>query len=97
MSVGLKIIFVMFIIYEFYAIFSRKHPKVSIKHLVQPFAIDNSESGLPWSPQQFGFDMALAVSDAGAIISLNPAYGRVTLTQGAGELPLTQCNSQQNF
>ena len=94
---GLKIIFVMFIIYEFYAIFSRKHPKVSIKHLVQPFAIDNSESGQAWSPQQFGFDVALAVSEASTIISLDPRYGRVILTQVTGEQPLTQCSSQQNF
>ena len=36
-SVCIKIILYLFIAYEFYVIFKRKHPKISIKHSVKSF------------------------------------------------------------
>lgn len=39
-SIFVKIILVIFIIYEFYVIFSRKHPQVSVKRIVLDAALD---------------------------------------------------------
>jgi uncharacterized membrane protein YukC len=39
-SVCIKIILYLFIAYEFYVIFKRKHPKISIKHSVNSFVKD---------------------------------------------------------
>jgi hypothetical protein len=45
----------LFIIYEFYVIFSRKHPAVSIKYILNPFATDPNAPSEEWNPFDNGF------------------------------------------
>jgi hypothetical protein len=55
-----KVILIFFVGYEFYVIFSRKHPAVSIKTEVKDFALNPEAHSEPWDPRDKGFDVALS-------------------------------------
>lgn len=57
-SLLIKLTLIAFIMYEFYLIFSRKHPAVSVKYVLNDLAND------PKSVELFkdGFDIALGFS-----------------------------------
>jgi hypothetical protein len=57
-SIILKAILAAYIIYEFYVIFSRKHPAVSTKYIISPAALDG-EGDAAWSLKESGFDIAI--------------------------------------
>lgn len=58
-----KMVLIIFIIYEFYIIFSRKHPATSIKHILNKFALDPSavSESEGFRPMELGFKLALGV------------------------------------
>lgn len=58
-SILLKIILAIFIVYEFYVIFSRKHPAVSVKHVLNDFSKDPSANTFALNPMSRGFDIAI--------------------------------------
>lgn len=59
-SIGVKTILAFFVVYEFYTIFSRKHPKTSIKTTVNHFAMDPAAHISPWNPREKGFDVGIS-------------------------------------
>lgn len=54
-SIIVKTILVTYIVYEFYVIFSRKHPAVSVKRII------DGEGDYNIRPFQMGFDFAIGV------------------------------------
>ena len=71
MSLVLKIVLVAFISFEFYVIFSRKHPIVSIKHVLNDFALDPTSVGEGWNPLDRGFDIALGFMVLNSTLNAN--------------------------
>lgn len=57
-SVLVKIILTIFIIYEFYVIFSRKHPGISVKKIMIAGSIDPRVHPHGWNPWDRGFEVA---------------------------------------
>ena len=56
-SILIKIIMVIFIIYEAFVIFTRKHPVVSVKEVLNN--MDDTNGGL--APFHYGFDIAIGL------------------------------------
>ena len=56
-SILIKIIMVIFIVYEFYIIITRKHPVVSIKEVLNN--MDDTHGGM--APFHYGFDIAVGL------------------------------------
>ncbi|TNV83771.1 hypothetical protein FGO68_gene3547 [Halteria grandinella] len=57
-SLLVKVILTIFIIYEFYVIFSRKHPGVSVKRIMLAGSLDPKVHLHGWNPRDRGFDVA---------------------------------------
>lgn len=68
-SIFVKIILVAFIIYEFYIIFSRKHPLVYTKYAITPNSIDPTLPENNLNPTERGFDIALGFYVRGTSVS----------------------------
>jgi hypothetical protein len=60
-SIGVKAILAFFVVYEFYTIFSRKHPMTTIKTVVNNFAVDPAAHISPWNPREKGFDVGISL------------------------------------
>ncbi|TNV85024.1 hypothetical protein FGO68_gene16794 [Halteria grandinella] len=82
-SILLKLVLFMFIFYEMYVIFSRKHPTVSTKYIMR-----NPDSPFALSPFEMGFNMAFGIQMRQSNIkSFNALYsgaiGQMTPQKGA--------------
>ena len=58
MSVIIKAVLCLFIGYEFYVIFSRKHPMVAAKYQINSFVDNPMEKGHGYNPFEDGFDIS---------------------------------------
>ena len=68
-SIGVKAILAFFVVYEFYIIFSRKHPMTTIKTVINHFTQDPAAHISPWNPREKGFDVGIS------FLRLNAAGG----------------------
>jgi hypothetical protein len=60
-SILVKITLAMFIVNEFYSIFSRKHPRTSTKIQISEFGRNPAVLGEPWDPRDRSFDIAIGL------------------------------------
>jgi hypothetical protein len=73
-SILIKIIMIIFIIYELYIIITRKHPVVSIKEVLNN--MDDTHGGM--APFHYGFDIAVGILTTKEVLNTNnPSHLRI--------------------
>ena len=72
-SIMVKAIMVIFIVYEFYLIFARKEPVVGVKTGLNSFVLDPNAPSEAFSPSERGFDIAVAVMMRNSSFTLSNA------------------------
>lgn len=96
-SIIIKAILLFYISYEFYAVFSRKHPIVSIQPIID---YDQLMHGI--KPFERGFDIAIGVLNGSTdgLIPLDQTFGKILgyFSENKNRTPLTfQPCTSNNF